>query len=119
MSANLPSVQMKPVDICALKPVTVALPQRILTAFPFHPNHELVVRSSGTGDALFNYREGYVAGSVQSNVLAGGFWGHDLDSVGNAPEQPSDSVRKGCSHSADCDSFEPGFESASANDSCL
>ena len=58
---------MKPVDICALKPVTVALPQRILTAFPFHPNCELFVCSSGTGDALFNYMKGYVAESAESN----------------------------------------------------
>ena len=71
--ANLPSVQMKPVDICALKPVTVALPQRILTALPFHPNCELFVCSSGTGDALFNYMEGYVAESVESNVITGEF----------------------------------------------
>jgi len=64
---------MKPVDFCALKPVTVALPQRILTAFPFHPNCELFVCSSGTGDALFNYMEGYVAESVESNVIASEF----------------------------------------------
>jgi hypothetical protein len=28
----------QPVDRYAIKPVTVALPQRIHTAFPFHPN---------------------------------------------------------------------------------
>lgn len=58
-----------PVDACTPGPVTVALPQRIFTAFPFHLTRSQSRSSPDTGDALFSCTEGYVAGPVQSNAI--------------------------------------------------